>query len=172
MKNLVGKRFNHFSVIGKSVILNDNCEIVYGCRCDCTNHFITNWLSKSDLESGKIKSCQYCGIEKYDGINVDPVIFNAWFEMMCEYIAFDSDPSYPLANHNRLMGFVYADWLGKEDGFLNFYIWSMHNGFKKGMKLYKKDEPNGIYNPLNCYWDYSPNIPQKSISDEYYSDHV
>lgn len=92
--------------------------------------------------------------------------------MMCEYVAFDSDPSYPLANHNRPMGFVYADWLGKEDGFINFYIWSMHNGFKKGMKLYKKDEPNGIYDPLNCYWAYSPNIPQKSISDEYYSDHV
>ena len=38
------------------------------------------------------------------------------------------------------------------DSFLEFYEWSMENGFQIGAKFKRKDE-NKPYNPDNCYWE-------------------
>ena len=43
---------------------------------------------------------------------------------------------------------VCDEWQGK-DGFLNFYNWSMQNGYEDGLTIERKDT-NGDYCPSNC----------------------
>lgn len=40
---------------------------------------------------------------------------------------------------------------GWEDDFMNFYIWSMDNGYKEGLSIDRKN-PEGNYEPSNCRW--------------------
>lgn len=45
---------------------------------------------------------------------------------------------------------VCKDWLS-EDGFINFYNWSMSNGYEKNLTLDRMNV-NGDYEPNNCKW--------------------
>lgn len=45
---------------------------------------------------------------------------------------------------------VCDEWMGF-DNFLNFYNWSIENGYKDGLQLDRIDS-NGNYEPKNCRW--------------------
>ena len=46
---------------------------------------------------------------------------------------------------------VCNEWLNKENGLMNFYTWSMANGYKEGLSIDRKDV-NKEYSPDNCKW--------------------
>lgn len=46
---------------------------------------------------------------------------------------------------------VCAEWLDKENGFENFYQWSMQNGYTDKLSIDRLD-PSGNYEPSNCRW--------------------
>lgn len=45
---------------------------------------------------------------------------------------------------------VCAEWTG-EQGFINFYNWSMKNGYSDDLTIDRKDN-DGNYEPSNCCW--------------------
>ena len=46
---------------------------------------------------------------------------------------------------------VCQEWDNLENGFLNFYKWSMENGYADGLTIDRLDPRQG-YNPSNCRW--------------------
>jgi len=46
---------------------------------------------------------------------------------------------------------ICPEWLDKESGFMNFYRWSMVNGYTDELSIDRKDV-NGNYTPGNCRW--------------------
>ena len=152
--DLSGRRFGYLTVINRAPdpISNPTNDSYWYCQCDCGNESPVVVSGKA-LKNGSIQTCG-CGIDIYGIPGTDPKIFGAYQYMLTDYCGYD--PEYgennPDAWNDKKKDFVCSEWLG-QDGFNNFYSWTINSGYKPGMKFNKRD-PNGNYNAENCYWDF------------------
>lgn len=85
------------------------------------------------------------GVRKYTKEMSESKLYSIYFNI--KYRCYNS-------NHHEFHNYggkgikVCDDWLG-ENGYINFYIWSILNGYKEGLTIDRINE-NGNYCPDNC----------------------
>ena len=142
--NLLNKRFGRLDVINYAG--NGKWE----CLCDCGNHIIVYGY---DLRNEKVKSC---GCYKKDYIANKNVthglsntrLFNIYYDMLSR--CYDTNiQQYEFYGKRGIL--ICNEWTDKEKGFINFYNWSIKNGYKDDLTI-DRVNVNGDYEPNNCRW--------------------
>lgn len=142
---MIGKRFGKLEVIGKTERKDREGLSVWKCRCNCGN---ICYIPKRRLLGGT-KSCGCLKTENkfvMHGKSKER-IHKEWRGILhrCKN---------PSASHYENYGgrgiTVCEEWKGT-DGFINFYNWSMKNGYADNLTLDRKDNDKG-YSPDNCRW--------------------
>jgi len=154
-KDASGMIINNLKVI-KFVGMNKRRHAYYEVECHCGNHFICRI---SHINEGSIKSCG-CYISKIlhsskrnikHGLSRSPLYY-CWQSMKARCY----NPKNPEYHNYGGRGINICDeWLDKENGFMNFYNWSINNGFIENNKLsIDRINVDGNYEPSNCRWTY------------------
>lgn len=135
--DLVGKRF------GKLTVLNDYLKIPNGtkwkCKCDCGNE---TYVYRGKLITGHTSSCG-CTSRSLEGLS-NSRIYKTWWGIK-ERCYSPNSTNY----HNYgLKGIrLCEEW----HDFMNFYNWSMENGYSDELTIDRLDSKKD-YSPDNCQW--------------------
>ena len=151
IKDRTGMRYGKLTVLHRA---DDRIEpsgrktVMWKCKCDCGNESI---VSGGHLNSGTTKSCGCLQLEtshkkRKHGMN-GTRIHHIYLNM--KYRCYKETSSRYKDYGGRGIK-VCDEWLG-EDGFLNFYNWSIANGYNDSLSI-DRIENDGNYEPSNCRW--------------------
>lgn len=145
--DMVGQKIGRLIVIEQCESKNN--KAMWKCKCDCGNERI---VSGQSLRKGMTMSCGCLRNEvRRKAIYIHGMsqskIHKTWRGLFqrCEN---------PTASHYERYGGrgigICEEWKG-ENGFVNFYEWSMKNGYSDNLELDRINNNKG-YSPDNCRW--------------------
>lgn len=162
MIDLTGRKFGKLVVIERGANGTDG-RATWKCQCDCGNIV---YVKGSRLRNGHTKSCG-C-LRKELPVMVSSVhgkresrLYAIWSNMK-QRCYNENNKRYKTYGARGIT--VCPEWLDEVNGFINFYNWSMANGYDESAErgectLDRKDNDKG-YSPENCRW--TSNIRQQN----------
>ena len=150
--DLTNKRFSRLIVL-KKYGHNKYNQITWLCKCDCGNLII---VSGNSLTRNNTRSCgclyqDYLhnprpNTQKHGKSNSR--LYHIWRDMKLRCY---NEKQIGYKNYGARGIKVCDEWLNKTDGFVNFYKWSINNGYKENLTLDRINN-DGNYEPTNCKW--------------------
>lgn len=140
--SFIGSKFGKLTVI-KRVENDKHRNKQFLCLCNCKNK-TEKVIRARDLKNGKIKSC---GCLKYKHDMADTRIYRILIGMKYRCNNVNSSDYKRYGDRNIS---VCDEWSG-DDGFVNFYNWTIKNGYNDNLTIERKNN-DGNYEPSNCRW--------------------
>ena len=147
--DLTGQKFGRLTVISRAEN-NKHKQAMWRCRCECSNE---KNIRSSALISGHTESCGCLTRQALKAATTKhglakTRLYHIWKDMKKRCY----NPNCKAYKNYGGRGIKICDeWLGKENGFMNFYNWSMANGYNDTLSIDRKDNDKG-YSPDNCRW--------------------
>lgn len=150
--DLTGKKFGMLTVLNRAedyIFNSGRRERMWHCKCDCGNEIN---VFGENLKRGNTISCGCFKREKTKltktkhGLSDDRLYYiHGHMKSRCLN---KNDKNYKDYGGRGIV--ICDEWLG-ENGFINFYNWSISNGYSDGLTI-DRIEADGNYEPSNCRW--------------------
>ena len=163
LKDLTGEKFGRLKVISLSH-QDEKGNTVWLCQCDCGNTEL-KLVKGTYLQRGDTKSCGCLRTEHLLRIGATTYDYNKNKNVPLDspyrkklHVVWKGMQHRCYSETNKhykwygAKGIIISDeWLNREIGFMNFYNWSIENGYDENLTIDRNDS-NGNYEPDNCTW--------------------